>query len=444
MCWTDSTNVATEAGKWQRASRWPGTVEGVIDLRRLRDDENYRLGAIRKGIEPDLIDATLVAEDRRLESLGLVEGLRAEANAASKDIGRAAPEERQDKIEAASALKSRLSDVEATLNEALIEVRTLALQIPNPADPSVPDGGEDDFRVEAEVGQPRESVPMDHAEIGEKLGLFDTERAVRMSGSRFAYLMGDAVLIQFAIVQWTLQKLVAKGFVPAVVPVLVREQMMIDAGYFPTDRHQVYAVDGDDLFLTGTSEVGLAGMHDGERLDAADLPARYAGYSTCFRREAGTYGKDTRGIFRVHQFDKVEMFTYCHPDRSWDELEVLRATQEEIVSELEIPYRVITVAAGDLGAPAAKKYDLEAWLPSENRYREITSCSNYTDFSARRMQTRFKGDGESALVHTLNGTASAIGRTILFLLENHVTDDGEVPVPAVLRPYCGLESIRPR
>lgn len=416
----------------------------VIDLRRLRDDATYRLGAERKGAAPSDLDALVASEQSRLDSLAAVEALRAEANAANREIGRAAPDERAERIAAASQLKADLQAAEARLNEAETVVADLVVTIPNPADPSVPDGGEDDYRVEATVGTPRESVPMDHAELGERLGLIDTERAVRMSGSRFAYLLGDAVLVQFALVQWTMQKLVAKGFLPAVVPVLVREQMMIDAGFFPTDRNQVYELEQDELFLVGTAEVGLAGFHNGERLDAEELPIRLVGYSSCFRREAGTYGKDTRGIFRVHQFDKVEMFVYSHPDRSWDELELLRATEEEIYTELGIPYQVITVATGDLGAPAAKKYDLEAWLPSEGRYREITSCSNYTDYSARRMNTRFKGDGESGLVHTLNGTACAIGRTIVFMLENLVRDDGSVPVPEVLRPYCGLAEIRPR
>ena len=217
------------------------------------------------------------------------------------------------------------------------------------------------------------------------------------------------------------------------------------AGFFPTDRHQVYELADDDLFLIGTAEVGLAGLHRSEQLAEDDLPLRYVGYSSCFRREAGTYGKDTSGLFRVHQFDKVEMFVYSHPERSWDELELLRSLQEEIVGELGLPYRVITVASGDLGASAAKKYDLEVWLPSEQRYREVTSCSNYTDFSARRMSTRMKGSDGTALVHTLNGTAAAIGRTLLFIMENHQRDDGTVTVPEVLRPYCGgLDSIKPR
>ncbi|MCL4153076.1 UNVERIFIED_CONTAM: hypothetical protein GTU68_016670 [Idotea baltica] len=285
---------------------------------------------------------------------------------------------------------------------------------------------------------------MDHAELMESLGVIDTARAVRMSGSRFAYVMGDAVRLQFGLVQWAMAKLADHGFLPVITPVLVREEMMELAGFFPTDRSQVYALPEDDLYLIGTAEVGLAGLHRGERLEGDDLPVRYVGYSSCFRREAGTYGKDTAGLFRVHQFDKVEMFTYTSADKSWDELELIRSLQEEIVSDLELPYRVITVAAGDLGAPAAKKYDLEVWLPSEQRYRELTSCSNYLDYSARRMGTRIKTEDGTELAHTLNGTACAIGRTLLFLFENHLQEDGSVVVPEALRPYCGgLERISP-
>jgi seryl-tRNA synthetase len=409
----------------------------VIDLRRLRDDDDYRVGALRKGVEPGLLDELLAAESRRAAAQAATEDLRARANAASKAIGRSAPEERASRIAAAGELKEELQRSEAELAVDKARVDELVLQVPNPAHDSTPDGGEDDYRVETVHGACGPPPAFDHAEIGERLGLVDTERAVRMSGSRFAYLLGDAVRLQFALVQWVLDKLSAHGFVPVITPVLVREEMMVDAGFFPTDRSQVYEIPEDGLFLIGTSEVGLAGLHRGERVEADALPLRYAGYSSCFRREAGTYGKDTRGIFRVHQFDKVEMFSYAHPDRSWDELELLRSLQEEIIGGLGLPYRVITVAAGDLGAPAAKKYDLEAWLPSEQRYREVTSCSNYTDYSARRMGSRTRTDTGSTFVHTLNGTACAVGRTLLHVFENHQEPDGRVAVPEALRPYLG-------
>jgi seryl-tRNA synthetase len=417
----------------------------VIDLRRLRDDDAYRTGAVRKGASPGLIDRLLAAEAERVSALAATEELRASANAASREIGRAAPDERPARIAAAQQLKEQLQSSEADLAAARSAVDELVLEVPNPAHGSVPDGGEDDYRVEVVVGGTPAAPPFDHAEIGERLGLVDTERAVRMSGSRFAYLLGDAVLLQFALVQWVMGRLTSSGFVPVVTPVLVREDMMVDAGFFPTDRSQVYEVPEDGLFLIGTAEVGLAGLHRGERLDAADLPLRYAGYSTCFRREAGTYGKDTRGIFRVHQFDKVEMFTYADAERSWEELEVIRSLQEEIIGGLGLPYRVITVAAGDLGAAAAKKYDIEAWLPSEQRYREVTSCSNYTDYSARRMGTRAKAGGGSSFVHTLNGTGCAIGRTLLHIFENHQQPDGTIAVPEPLRPHLGgRDHVEPR
>jgi len=415
----------------------------VIDLARLREEPEYRDGAIRKGADEQSINELLVAESTRKSALTEAENLRAQSNAASKEIGRAAAQDRGARIEAAAKIKSNLAAADLALRDAEAVVGGLALSVPNPAHVSVPSGGEQNFELIATVGAQIPPRPMDHAEYGEAMGFVDVERAVRNSGSRFAYLTGAAVRIEFALVLWIMNRLSDRGFVPVVPPVLVREEMMVDAGFFPTDRHQVYEIAGDDLFLVGTSEVPLAGLHRGERIDANDLPLRYVGYSSCFRREAGTYGKDTRGIFRVHQFDKVEMFSYVHQDESWNELELLREIQEEILTALGLPYRVINVAAGDLGGPAAKKYDLEVWLPSEGAYRELTSCSNYTDYSARRMKTRTRVDGNSSLVHTLNGTASAIGRTLVFLFEHAQADDGSFIVPEVLRPLCGLDVIEP-
>jgi seryl-tRNA synthetase len=275
------------------------------------------------------------------------------------------------------------------------------------------------------------------------MGWVETEQAVRMSGSRFAYLMREAVLLELALVQWVTRTLVAEGFTPVVPPVLVREEAMVQAGFFPTDDRQVYAVEEDELFLVGTSEVPLSAIHRDEILPADGLPRRYLGISSCFRREAGTYGKDTRGIFRVHQFDKVEMFSYADPAASWDEHEALLAIEESIVGGLGLPYRVVNIAAGDLGAAAAKKYDVEVWLPSEGAYRELTSCSNYLDFSARRLSARVKGDGGNQLVHTLNGTACAVGRTLVFLFEHYQDTDGGFTVPEVLRPYTNFDRVDP-
>jgi seryl-tRNA synthetase len=416
----------------------------LIDLRRLREEPAYRAGIERKRVPDGLLDQVLAADEARRALLGEVEELRAQQNAASKEIGRAAPGDRPAKIAAASALKETLAAREPALSEAEAQLRELALHVPNPAHESVPDGGEDEGTVLRIVGAETAAPPLDHAAFGEQLGFVDSERGARLSGSRFAYLMREAVLLELALVQWVTGRLVAEGFTPVVPPVLVREEAMEQAGFFPTDRAQVYDVDGGEHFLVGTSEIPLAGIHAGEILEPADLPLRYAGISTCFRREAGTYGKDTRGIFRVHQFDKVEMFSYCDPATSGDEHERLLAIEEGIVADLGLPYRVVNIAAGDLGAPAAKKYDLEVWLPSEQRYRELTSCSTYTDYSARRLETRVRGDGGTHLVHTLNGTACAIGRTLVFLMEHYQQPDGGFAVPDVLVPAAGFARVDPR
>jgi len=412
----------------------------VIDLRRLRDEPEYRAGIERKRVAPGLLDAVVAADDARRALLTQVEELRARQNAASKEIGKASPEERPAKIEAAGKLKEELQAVEQALADADAALRDLVLRVPNPADPSVPDGGEDDGEVVREVGERTGPPARDHAQFAEAMGWLETEHAVEMSGSRFASLTREAVLLELALVNWVVGMLAADGFVPVVPPVLVREQAMEEAGFFPTDRSQVYEVDGGELFLVGTSEIPLSALHRGELLDAEALPARYAGISSCFRREAGTYGKDTAGIFRVHQFDKVEMFVYSTPEESDAEHERILAMEERIVGALGLPYRVVNIAAGDLGAAAAKKFDLEVWLPSEGRYRELTSCSNYRDFSARRLGTRVRGEGGNQLVHTLNGTACAVGRTLLFMWE-HYQDGDTFVVPEVLRPFTGFDSV---
>ncbi len=413
----------------------------MIDLRRLRDDAAYRDGAVRKGASPEFIDDVLAADEAWRGITHQAEEARAAQNAASREIGRAAPEDRPAKIAEAGRLKEEVESLE-TSERAATERRTqLALQVPNPAAADVPSGGEEHFETVREVGERGDPPAYDHAEIGALSGLVDSESGARNSGTRFAYIKGAAVRLEFALVQWTMDVLERNGFLPVVPPVLVREELMVEAGFFPADRHQVYEIDGDDLFLIGTSEVALAGLHRGERLERDGLPLRYAGFSSCFRREAGTHGKDTRGIFRVHQFDKVEMFSFCDSETSWDELEALRAIQEEIVASLDLPYRVINVAAGDLGAAAAKKYDLEVWLPSERAYREVTSCSNYTDYSARRLGTRWVDDDASGLVHTLNGTACAIGRSLVFIMENHQRPDGSIAVPEVLHPWLNFTEI---
>ena len=417
----------------------------MIDLARLRTEPEYRAGIERKRVAAGLLDDVLRVDTARRELLGQVEELRARQNAASKDIGRASPDERPAKIAAVGSIKDELAALEPQLAELDDQLRGFVLRVPNPADASVPDGGEDEGEVLRVVGETPDAPPLDHAAYGEAMGWVNSDKAVEMSGSRFAYLMREAVLFELALVQFVMRVLVQEGFAPVAPPVLVREHAMEEAGFFPTDRAQVYDVDEGELFLVGTSEVPLSALHRGELLDAADLPLRYAGMSSNFRREAGTYGKDTRGIFRMHQFDKVEMFAYVQPDASWDEHERLLAIEEQIYGALGLPYRVVNIAAGDLGPAAAKKFDIEAWLPSEGRYRELTSCSNYLDFSARRLGTRVRGEKGNELVHTLNGTACAISRTLLFLFEHYQQADGSFVVPDVLQPFLGgLEVVEPR
>jgi len=418
----------------------------VIDLKRLRDEPDYRAGIERKRVREGLIDDLLAADDRRRVLLGEVEALRAEQNAASKAISKVSPEERPAKIAAATELKERLGAIEPELDALETEVRSLALTVPNPCDADVPSGGEDDGEVLRTVGEQIPAPALDHADYALKMGWIETEHAVEMSGSRFAYLMREAVLLEFALVQYAMQTLMKHGFVPVVTPVLIREQAMEQAGFFPTDKSTVYEVDGGELYLTGTSEVPLSALHAGDKLDADALPLRYAGFSSCFRREAGTYGKDTRGIFRVHQFDKVEMFVYADADQSDAEHERILGIEEEIISGLGFSYQVVKIAAGDLGAPATKKYDVEVWLPSEGAYRELTSCSNYRDYSARRLGTRANvpGGKDNRLVHTLNGTAVAVARTLLNLFEYYQQPDGSFVVPEVLRAYVGADVIPAR
>jgi seryl-tRNA synthetase len=416
----------------------------VIDLKRLRDEPEYRRGVERKRVRAGLIDEVVDAFAAESALRQETEALRAEQNKASKEIGKAAPDERQAKIERAADMKAALAQSELALTAAEAQLRELALQVPNPADASVPDGGEEDFVVVRTVGEETPAPALDHAAFAEAMGFVDTARGAEASGSRFAYVMREAVLLELALVQWVMRRLVEQGFAPVVPPVLVRERTMEEAGFFPTDRAQVYEVDGGELFLTGTSEVPLSVLRRGDFLDPDELPARYAGFSSNFRREAGTYGKDTRGIFRVHQFDKIEMFSYCDPSESWEEHDRLVAIEESILTDLGLPYRVINVAAGDLGPAAAKKYDIEVWLPSEGRYRESHSCSNYLEFSARRLNTRVRSVDGNQLAHTLNGTACAIGRTLVFLFEHYQDTDGGFAVPDVLRPYVGFERVEPR
>jgi seryl-tRNA synthetase len=335
-------------------------------------------------------------------------------------------------------VSDELKEIEPRLAEIEEAIADRLARLPNPPHESAPQGESDEDNEELSVvGEPPDLgfEPRDHVDLGTALGLLDLERAARTSGSRFVYLTGPAVLLEWALVRYCLDVLMPEGFVPMIPPVLVREEAMYGTGFLPTDEAQLYLTRDDDLYLVGTSEVPLAAFHQGELLDADALPRRYVGFSTCFRREAGAHGKDTRGMFRVHQFDKVEMFAFVSPDTSEEEHEGLRGLQERIVGGLELPYRVVNVCTGELGASAVKKYDIEVWLPGQGRYRELTSCSNTTDYQARRLEVRMRAKSGNVPVHTLNGTACAIGRTLIALLENHQREDGSVAIPEALHPY---------
>ena len=416
----------------------------MIDVSILRNSPDVLATSLqRRGISLD-IEALAELDQKRRRVRSSAEDLRAEQKEAGKSIAQL---EGDDK----SAAISRVAEVAEGYKNALAEADELDARfeaqwvlIPNLVDPTAADGLEEEDAVELTRWgrQPDPAVAArDHVELGEMHGFLDIERAAKVSGSRFGYLLGPLVRLEFALVQYALDTLEPYGFVPVVTPVLVRSNALYGTGFFPGDEDQVYSLPADDLYLVGTSEVSLAAMHGDEILGGDSLPLRYVGFSTCFRRESGTYGKDTRGIFRVHQFDKIEMFSFCKPEDSPQTHDFLLAREEELVQALEIPYRVVNVAAGDLGASAAKKYDIEAWFPGQERYREITSTSNTTDYQSRRLKIRFKdGEGRNRLVHTLNGTA-VTGRALIAVVENHQQADGTIRIPEALRPYTGFDVI---
>jgi seryl-tRNA synthetase len=422
----------------------------VLDVRAIREDpDRFRKGLARRTLA-DAVDQILDLDERRRQLTVRVEELRAEQNRSSKAIGRAEGEEKHRLIGEVARVSAEVKELEPRLEQVEAELNDLLARTPNVPHESAPDGLTEEDAVEVRRrGEPPsfDFEPRDHVALGEALGVLDVERGARTSGSRFVYLLGDLAFVQFALVRHALDIVVREGFVPVIPPVLVREDAMFGSGFLPTDAVNIYVTTTDELYLVGTSEVSLAAYHADEILDEADLPIRYAGYSTCFRREAGTYGKDMGGMFRVHQFDKVEMFSFARPEESWDELEFLLRVEEEIIGNLGLPYRVTNTAAGDLGGAAAKKYDIEAWLPGQGRYRELTSCSNYTDYGARRGQTRIRrSSGEVEVLHTLNGTATAIGRTLIAILENNQRADGSVALPAALHTYLpeNLRELRPK
>jgi len=416
----------------------------MLDLRLIRSDPAaVRAGLARRGdVDPGAVDAVLALDAERRTATEAAETLRARQKQDARAVA-AAQKAGEDAAPAIAAARELAEAVKARTAQAAEADRRLlsALSLlPNVPDPTAAPADE----VIREVGEPRtpDFEAQDHLALaGTRV---DMERGARLSGSRFAYLRGDLVFLELALVQWTLRKLERHGFEPVVPPVLVREEALYGTGFLPDTEQQIYHLPADELYLAGTSEVALASMHAGEVLDAEALPRRYAGFSPCFRREAGTAGRDTRGIFRVHQFDKVEMFSFVHPDESAAEHERLLAIEEEILGELQIPYRVVNIAVDDLGASAAKKYDCEAWLPGQGSYRELTSTSNTTDFQARRLAVRFRGaNGKPAVVHTLNGTAVAVGRTLIALMENGQQSDGSVVLPEVLVAHGAPARLEP-
>ena len=393
-----------------------------------------RAGLARRGAAEHL-DAIIDLDRDARQVRTQVEEARAERGRLSKAIGMGKRDEADTSADEALAreLGDRLSDLEARLADLETRRDDLLIELPNLPEEETPDGGEDDAVELRRVGRPATLDPVrDHVEIAEAMGGLDFDQAAKISGARFAYLIGPIARLQFALISFVVDRVEREGFTPVVPPVMVREEAMYGTGFFPTDRASIYALADDDLFLVGTSEVPLAGLGLDRIFSDDELPLRVAGVSSCFRREAGAAGRDTRGIFRMHQFDKVEMFSFVDAEDSRDEHQRILAVEEGILGDLGIPYRVVDIALGDLGAPAARKFDCEAWIPSQERYREVTSCSNCTDYQARRLRARVKGSGGTRLVHTLNGTAVAVGRTIIALLENHQQPDGTVAVPSVL------------
>lgn len=420
----------------------------MIDLKVIRENPDVaRTSQKVRGEDPALIDLVIAADDARRAALSTFETLRAEQNALSKSVGAAKGDDKTALLEKAKGLSAQVKAAEATASELAEKTQAILLQIHNLIDLEAPVGGEEDFKIIEHVGTPRDFMAdgfeaKDHVEIGKILKAIDTERGAKVSGSRFYYLTGVGALLEFALVNYAISSATKAGFTPVIPPVLVKPQAMEGTGFLGQAAENVFHLEEDDFYLVGTSEVPLAAYHMDEIVD--QLPLRYAGYSSCFRREAGTYGKDTRGIIRVHQFDKVEMFTFCKPEDAKAEHLRLLQWEKDFMNAMEIPYRVIDVASGDLGASAIRKFDIEAWIPTQNAYREVTSTSNCTEFQARRLNIRYREESGTRPVATLNGTLVAIPRMIVAILENHQNEDGSVTVPVALRPFLGVDRLMPQ
>jgi seryl-tRNA synthetase len=415
----------------------------MIDIKFLRENPDVvRASQKGRGEDVSLVDQVIAIDEKRRVAINEFELLRAEQNTLSKSVGGAKGDEKTKLLESAKELANKVKSADAKRAELEAQTQAVALQLSNILDPNAPIGKEEDFVVLEHVGTPREFSsfePKDHVELGKLLGAIDTERGAKVSGSRSYYLTGVGALLEFALVNYAISSAVKAGFTPVIPPVLVNPPAMEGTGFLGQAAENVYHLEKDGMYLVGTSEVPLAAYHMDEVLPAEKLPLRYAGYSTCFRREAGTYGKDTRGIIRVHQFDKVEMFSFCHPDQALEEHKRLLQWEKDFLNAMEIPYRVIDVASGDLGSSANRKFDIEAWIPTQKAYREVTSTSNCAEFQARRLNIRFKDSDGTKVVATLNGTLVAIPRMIVAILENHQNADGSVNVPEALQPFLGTK-----
>ena len=417
----------------------------MIDIKFLRENPDaVRASQKGRGENVDLVDLIITADEKKRAALSHFETLRQEQNALSKSVGSAQGDEKAKLLASAKDLADKVKSADAARAAAEEEARQLLLQLSNLLDSDAPIGGEADFVTLEEIGTPRDFgkegfEPRDHVEIGKLLGAIDTERGAKVAGSRSYYLTGVGALLEFALVNYAIQSALKNGFSPVIPPVLVNPAAMEGTGFLGQAAENVYRIEKDDVYLVGTSEVPLAAMHMDEILPAEKLPLRYAGYSSCFRREAGTYGKDTRGIIRVHQFDKVEMFSFCKPEDAKAEHKRLLQWEKDFLTAMELPFRVIDVASGDLGSSANRKFDIEAWIPTQGAYREVTSTSNCTDFQARRLNIRYKDGDGTKTVATLNGTLVAIPRMIVAIFENHQNADGSVNIPKALQPFLGMQ-----
>ena len=421
----------------------------MIDLKTLRENPDaVRKSQSARGESAELVDRVISADEARRAAIVEFERVRAEQNALSKSVGSAQGDEKTAILEKAKTLASQVKEADAKKSEAESQARIELMSLSNLIDPAAPVGGEADFKVLEEIGTPRDFekegfAAKDHVEIGKALGAIDVERGAKVSGSRFYYLTGVGALLEFALVNYAISSAAKNGFIPVIPPVLVKPAAMEGTGFLGQAAENVFHLEKDDFYLVGTSEVPLAAYHMDEIIDAKKLPLRYSGYSSCFRREAGTYGKDTRGIIRVHQFDKVEMFSFCKPEDAQKEHLRLLEWEKDFLKAMEVPFRVIDVASGDLGSSAARKFDCEAWIPTQNAYREVTSTSNCTEFQARRLNIRMKDEEGTKPIATLNGTLVAIPRMIVAILENHQQKDGTVKVPQALQSFLGTDTFRP-